>query len=262
MLRLSGLRVTVNKARSLAFLIGALAAALAFTPVSWQPGAERAQQLNRGAVSPRVVEASAHKPAEGAEPPEHSQTALPETTIILLPSRGVREDVKVSSHPYKGGEPQRLVRNLQQELKRVGCYPHEIDGEWTPGTRKAMKEFTDRVNAALPVERPDPAQLTLLQSHPESVCRESCGVGESFADNRCLPSWHVASKSKKAEATTAVPQIIWTKSYVTPASPEPDDAEATPPPVVTPRADTAPRPRRHTSRPSGGGSLLFGIFGW
>jgi hypothetical protein len=258
MLRLSGPRVTVNKAKSLALLVGVLAAALAFTPVSWHPGPERAQQLNRGAVSPRVVAASAHRPAEGAEPPEYSQT-----TTILLPSRSNREDVKVSSQPYKGGEPPRLVRDLQRELKRVGCYPHEIDGEWTPGTRKAMKEFTDRVNAALPVERPDPAHLTLLQSHPEIVCRESCWVGESFADNRCLPTWHVASKSKKVEATTVVPQIIWTKSYVTPASPEPDDAEATPPPVVTPRADTAPpRPRRPTSRPSGGGSLLFGIFSW
>jgi hypothetical protein len=257
MLRLSGPRVTVNKAKSLALLVGVLAAALAFTPVSWHPGPERAQQLNRGAVAPRVVAASAHRPAEGAEPPEYSQT-----TTILLPSRSIREDVKVSSQPYNGGEPPRLVRDLQRELKRVGCYPHEIDGEWTPGTRKAMKEFTDRVNAALLVERPDPAHLTLIQSHPEIVCRESCWVGESFADNRCLPSWHVASKSKKVEATTAVPQIIWTKSYVTPASPEPDDAEATPPPVVTPRADTAPRPRRPASRPSGGGSLLFGIFSW
>jgi hypothetical protein len=252
----------VNKASSLALLVGALVATLAFTPVSWHSGPERAQQLSRGAVSPRIVEASTRRPAEVAEPPGHSRTALPETTTILLPARSIREDVKVSSHPYQGGEPLRLVHDLQQELKRVGCYPHDIDGEWTPVTREAMKEFTDRANAALPVERPDPTQLTLLLSHPEIVCRESCGVGESFADNRCLPSWHVASKSKKAEAKTAGPQIIWTKSYVTPTSPKPDEAEATPPSVVTPRADTAPRPRRHTARPSGGGSLLFGIFSW
>src|SRR4029453_5638857 len=135
-----------------------------------------------------AVEASVAKPVKGAEPPEASRPALPETTTILLPSRSIREEEKVSSQPYRDREPLRLVRDLQRELKRVGCYGYEIDGEWTPGTRRAMKDFTDRVNAALPTERPDPTQLVLLQRHPEIVCREKCRVGESLTDTRCLPS--------------------------------------------------------------------------
>ena len=252
----------MNKASSMALLVGAIAAAAAFTPVSWRQGPEPAQHLSRVVVPPVVVEASVAQPVKGAEPPEASQPALPETTTILLPSRSIREEEKVSSQPYRDGEPLRLVRDLQRELKRVGCYAYEIDGEWTPGTRRAMKDFTDRVNAALPTERPDPTQLVLLQRHLEIVCREKCRVGESLTDTRCLPSSYVASESKKAAAATPSLQIIWTKSYLTPANPEPDAAEVALPAQVAPRADPAPRPRRQTSRPGGVGSLLFGIFSW
>ncbi|HEY7083226.1 MAG TPA: putative peptidoglycan binding domain-containing protein, partial [Hyphomicrobiaceae bacterium] len=40
-----------------------------------------------------------------------------------------------------------LARELQKELRRVGCYEGELNGVWTPATRRAMKTFTDRVNA-------------------------------------------------------------------------------------------------------------------
>ena len=47
-----------------------------------------------------------------------------------------------------------LVRDLQRELRRVGCYTGALDGIWNTSTRAAMKAFTGRVNAVLPIERP------------------------------------------------------------------------------------------------------------
>ena len=251
----------MRKANRLALVLVALAAAWAFTPVAWKPGPERAQQLSNGAVAPVVVDANAPKPAEAAEPPNLPPSVVTETTTILLPSRNGGENMKGLSQPYRANEPLRLVRDLQRELKRVGCYAHDIDGLWTSATRKAMRDFADRVNAALPVVRPEPPQLVLLRSHPEVVCRETCRVGGG-ADDRCLVSSPAAVESRKTEATTAGPLLLWTKSYVTPASPEPDPVEVVAPVQVAPRQDTAPRPRRHAGRPSGGGSLFFGIFGW
>lgn len=252
----------MNKASSLALLVGALAAAAAFTPASWKPAPEPAQHASRTVDPPVVVEASVGKPAETAEPPKDVELVLPETTSIVLPSRSAREEPKASNQPYKGDEPLRLVRDLQRELKRAGCYAYEIDGTWTPGTRRAMKDFADRVNVALSVERPDPTQLALLQRHPQVGCREICRGGEGLADTRCLPSSQAALEGKKAVTPTPGLQIIWTKSYVTPAAPEPETAEAAPPAELAPRVDPPPRPRRQTSRPNGVGSLLFGIFSW
>jgi hypothetical protein len=63
-----------------------------------------------------------------------------------------------------------LARALQRELKRVGCYNGEVSGAWTMSSRLAMKTFLEHVNAALPVDKPDPVLLSLVQGHRERVC--------------------------------------------------------------------------------------------
>jgi Putative peptidoglycan binding domain len=82
-------------------------------------------------------------------PPE----ALPESVTAILHSRTAPADTAVRPHPSLADDPVRFVREVQRELKRVGCYSQEIDGEWGPATRRAMKDFTDRANAVLPLER-------------------------------------------------------------------------------------------------------------
>jgi hypothetical protein len=179
----------------------------------------------------------------------------------MLPSRPIREEAKAAPQSYQDREPLRLVRDLQGELKRLGCYSLDIDGEWTLATRRAMKEFTERVKSVLPIERPDPAHLLLLQSHAEPVCGDGCRAGEGNTDHRCLASSLLGAESRKSAATPL--QFVFTKSYVTPSNPEPEAAEVAALPANPPRrAEAAPRPRRHSTRPSGVGSLLFGIFRW
>jgi hypothetical protein len=63
-----------------------------------------------------------------------------------------------------------LVRSLQFELKRVGCYSGEINGVWTTSSRMAMKSFTDRVNASLPIDNPDQVLLSLVKGHQDQAC--------------------------------------------------------------------------------------------
>ena len=53
------------------------------------------------------------------------------------------------------GDRASITRELQRELKRVGCYGGDINGIWTTSSRMAMKSFIDAVNAALPIDTPD-----------------------------------------------------------------------------------------------------------
>ena len=55
-----------------------------------------------------------------------------------------------SARPTEDAQRIELIRNLQRELKRVGCYQGEVDGDWGSGSRRAMSTFTERVNASLP----------------------------------------------------------------------------------------------------------------
>ncbi len=88
-----------------------------------------------------------------------------------------------------------LARALQRELKRVGCYHGEITGVWTTSSRMAMRTFTERVNAALPVDTPDPVLLSLVQGHRDRACSAACPPGQTPTEaGACLPA-AVAAKA-------------------------------------------------------------------
>lgn len=98
------------------------------------------------------------------------------------------------------GDPVSLTRELQRELRRVGCYEGEINGSWTPASRRAMKTFTDRVNASLPMDRPDYILLRLVQSSPERVCAAGCPSGQSMSGKgHCLPDAVLAQATRRGQ---------------------------------------------------------------
>jgi hypothetical protein len=93
-----------------------------------------------------------------------------------------------------------LTREIQRQLRRVGCYGGAITGVWSPAVRRAMKAFTDRANATLPVEQPDQILLALVQSHKQAICGAACPRGQAAGgDGRCLPNALVA-RAKKPNA--------------------------------------------------------------
>jgi hypothetical protein len=223
---------------------------------AWKPSPRPAQPA--GEISkPDIVGRPKAKVAIEAVP-RQAEAVRPEATTIVLPPRTIREQVRVTPPLHKDNEPLRLVRDLQRELKRAGCYFHDIDGDWTPATRKAMQDFSDRVNAVLPVEKPDPAHLALVQGQPKIFCGDTCPAGESLTDNRCLPSSLSASAVKKTAPTPPL-QLTWMQSYPAPSAAE---TEEPPLPAVATPAEPPPRARRRTARPGGFGSLLMGIFSW
>jgi len=118
---------------------------------------------------------------EAAEAPSDWQTAVsidaPETTTAVLPKTLAPTDPDTR---YK------LVLDIQQLLRRAGCYWSLADGSWGPMTQDAMKEFSNRVNATLPRDEPDYIQLQLLQSHRDTSCG-ACPAGQSLAaSGRCV----------------------------------------------------------------------------
>ena len=99
-----------------------------------------------------------------------------------------------------------LARTLQTELKRVGCYDGHIDGDWTLSTRNAMKDFTEYVNAKLPVGKPDGVLLSLLQGHEGKTCRGSCPPGQGLRDGHCIPDALIALARKPEKAAPLIAQ--------------------------------------------------------
>ena len=67
-----------------------------------------------------------------------------------------------------GGEE--LARELQTELKRIGCYDITVDGLWGPGSRKAMKAFNAAIGTAHSTERPSAKALVDAARQTGVVC--------------------------------------------------------------------------------------------
>ncbi len=139
-----------------------------------------------------------------------------------------------------------LTRDIQRELKRVGCYEGAVDGTWTPETRQGMKQFIDRVNASLPVDEADHILKTLVQGHPGNACGKSCPTGQAMtADNKCLPAAIIAAPrrapqpvplTRDAAAQPATKASSWEPKVVQAPVPFPM-------PVPKSQAAASPEPR-------------------
>jgi hypothetical protein len=119
-----------------------------------------------------------------SEQPSYSFTEPTEVTVVERP---VERSVALGQFVAPRG-PDAIGRELQKELKRVGCYAGELNGVWTASTRQAMNAFTDRVNAKLPTNKPDSILLALVRGYSSKVCGIPCPSGQGLSRaQECTP---------------------------------------------------------------------------
>ena len=121
--------------------------------------------------------ADAAAPARQQSAPWHTSVTPPAPTLVVR-SDAVRttQAITTGSLPRREPSPDTTIRDIQRELRRVGCYHGEIDGAWGPGSQRALAAFLERVNSALPTTAPDLVQLTLLRGYTGSGCSTPRGV--------------------------------------------------------------------------------------
>lgn len=153
---------------------------------------------------PAVRPKAAPAPSSGASSkPNEDDRQLDGWTAVVTASTSQKP--MTSSQPGDDATRSRLTRDLQLSLQKLGCYAGEINGAWTPSTKRAMSNFLERVNASLPVHQPDYILLTMVQSHRGQICGEGCPAGQSAGINgRCLPDGVVAARAAKTSKRLAL----------------------------------------------------------
>ena len=150
----------------------------------------------------------------------------------------------VTPLPATAPQPDRtrpeVVRDLQRELKRIGCYAGDVDGDWGPGSRRAMQAFLQSVNSTVPTGEPDLIQLTLVRGYRGLACAAQCPPDRVVpGTGRCLPAAVMAARATErivAErpitdgAITVSPGSVHTTSQIVTGTTAPSPAWA---PVVT-----------------------------
>jgi hypothetical protein len=150
---------------------------------------------------------------------ETAALTMSSMTVTVAPSPVAGPQSRVlSSRPTDETGRLELVRNLQRELKRVGCYAGDFDGDWGPASKRAMGSFTELVNASLPYDDPDYILLTLVQGHTGQACGKGCPAGQAMADGKCLPNAIVAQSARKLRqvAKTETDQVRTVSTAIAP----------------------------------------------
>lgn len=172
------------------------------------------------------------RPADAPSPAQNdvvTQTA----TVTALPGLPSASAVAFATSAEDTGNRATLVRRIQRELRRVGCYDGQIDGEWDRTLRTSMGQFIDRVNATLPHQEPDVVLLTLVRNHKAAVCGSGCPTGQAQDDTgRCLPDAILAKAQRRSGAkSVAQAPSEWTTT-VTMNEVQPTAATLPPPPAT------------------------------
>jgi Caspase domain len=124
----------------------------------------------------RVLMEEAEKPSRtGAVPVDAGSTS----SGAASPSAGTSAPAAVSK------DPRALARALQAELKRVGCDPGPIDGNWGRKAEDALAEFARQSKTTLSREASQEA-LKAVAAQPSRVCRLICGADEMERDGKCV----------------------------------------------------------------------------
>jgi peptidoglycan hydrolase-like protein with peptidoglycan-binding domain len=225
----------MSKAGGLVLILSGLAGA-AYVLTQMDIGDQEPTSQRTEVAKTIVAQEHASSPIIAPEPrpafrPAASRTpeAVPAFSAPVVVTIAQRPSEPPAPAPQRVAVPKdrdTLTRELQKELRRVGCYEGELNGAWTPMTRRAMKAFTDRINATLPVEEPDAILYTMVQSQQDKVCGKPCPAGQGLSeDGRCLPSAILAKAARKTPTpATTVAQL--------PRTAVPPPAEK-PAPVIT-----------------------------
>lgn len=150
--------------------------------------------LRRPIASPAAQRTALLAPVPAA-PPAAGQAviATPAVQPILNPTADIQRQ---------------LAREIQAELKRVGCYTGRIDGSWGSRSRSAMTTFMAEVNAQLPTTEPDVFLLSLIKGQKATVCGLVCERTEVLSGGRCVARTVVAdaaSPDTRARASDPAP---------------------------------------------------------
>src|SRR5262245_33705545 len=145
------------------------------TAADTSSGTTTRQIVTEGKDAPKAGAAPDAAPAapaaapEAAPPPAKAETAPPPAPAAPPPPAEAAIPAPPPPPP-PGLKPEEVVVAVQTELKRVGCDPGAIDGDWGGRSREALAAFDHFAKVDVGKLAPSPEILELIKGKAEVVC--------------------------------------------------------------------------------------------
>ncbi len=155
--------------------------------------AEQAKEAEaaRVAAEKRKRDEDARLAAEEAKKPEEAKVAAIEQSkpADQSPPAKPAEPAVATLSPADAkpaAPPTDLPRQLQTELKRVGCKSGEIDDNWSAAARKALSSFNDSANTKFDIKVASLDALDAVRAKQGRVCPLECDRGFRATGDHCV----------------------------------------------------------------------------
>jgi uncharacterized caspase-like protein len=83
-------------------------------------------------------------------------------------------------------DPADIARLLQAHLKRVGCNPGTVDGNWDDGSKKALGLFNKNAQTQFDIKLASLDALDAVRGRSDRVCPLICAKGQRVDGDRCI----------------------------------------------------------------------------
>ena len=94
-----------------------------------------------------------------------------------------------------------IARDLQVQLKRVGCDPGATDGNWSAKSRDALDQFNRRAGMDLDTRGATVSALEAVRVQRGRICPLICGSGQRIDGDRCVAIPAAPKPPAKQQAT-------------------------------------------------------------
>lgn len=122
--------------------------------------------------------------ASSSPPPPAQETAAP-----AAPPRNAVAVLSPPDAPASppATDPAALPRALQGELKRVGCDPGAVDGDWGAGSRRALERFNKSAGTQFDTKAASAEALEAVRARTDKVCVAAVAPEPAPAPQRTRP---------------------------------------------------------------------------
>ena len=161
------------------------------------------------AVSSAAADAVSSRPLMRAE-----AASTPRQKVAWLASAPLARPLNA---PTPASNSKVRIRELQKALVRAECYGGPISGVWSDATKDAMRSFVQKVNAELPVGRPDDALVALIESNETAKCEfgraiatGALGVGTALqvaTPSNSTPTLTASDNANTSDEPTALDRV-------------------------------------------------------
>jgi hypothetical protein len=135
-------------------------------------------------------------------PPSSEANASPSSAAV--PVVQLPPPAPITAATVTAPDPRELTRSLQTELKRVGCFLGEVNGDFDDATKAAWHRFIKLTSLDMPDDL-SPDAINAVRGTTKRVCPAICGRGEHSESGTCVADEPPPKHAAKTAPVPAAP---------------------------------------------------------